>query len=141
MVLVTLIGEPHAHIGNRFYYMGPNDECKDCRLKNVCFNLDPGAMYEIVQLRDTEHECELREGSVRVVVVEKVPFQAAIPKKLAIDGSMITFEPRDCPQMGCPNRKFCCPINIAEGEKHAITEVIENLDCPIGETLVRVKME
>ena len=136
-----MIGDPHAHIGNRFYYMGPNDECKECRLKNVCFNLEAGSLYEIVQLRDTHHECALREGDVRVVVVEKVPFSAAVPKKQAIDGSMITFEPKDCGNLGCPNRKFCNPPNIAVGEKRSITEVVENLDCPLGEALVRVKME
>ena len=141
MVLVTLIGDTQARIGNRVYYMGPNDECRDCRLKNVCFNLDAGSLYEIVQLRDARHDCILREGQVRVVVVEKVPFQAAVPKKQAIDGSMITFEAKDCGQIGCPNRKFCCPANIADGEKRSITQVIENLDCPIGEQMVRVKME
>ena len=141
MVLVTLIGDSHARIGNRFYYMGPTEECRDCRLKNVCFNLDQGALYEIVQLRDTRHECTLREGDVRVVVVEKVPFSVAVPKKLAIDGSVITFEPQSCDNIGCPNWKYCCPANVAEGEKHSITSVVENLDCPRGETLVRVKME
>ena len=141
MVLVTLIGDAHAHIGNRFYYLGPNDECRDCRLKNVCFNLDAGSLYEIVQLRDARHDCALREDQVRVVVVEKVPFQAAVPKKQAIDGSMITFESKACGRLDCPNWKFCNPANIADGEKHSITQVVENLDCPIGETLVRVKME
>ncbi|MBO6084619.1 MAG: UPF0179 family protein [Candidatus Methanomethylophilaceae archaeon] len=141
MVLVTLIGDSHAHIGNRFYYMGPNDECKECRLKNVCLNLETGSLYEIVQLRDTEHECTLRESNVRVVVVEKVAFQAAVPKKLAMDGSMITFESRKCDNLGCPNKRFCDPSNLTDGDKRSITEVLEKLECPKGENLVRVKME
>ena len=142
MVLVTLIGDSHARIGNRFYYLGPTEECKECRLRNVCFNLDPGSLYEIVQMRDTWHDCLLREdGKVRVVVVEKVPFMAAVPKKQAIDGAAITFEPRACDNLGCPNRRYCCPVNAKEGEKRSITKVIENMDCPKGETLVLVKME
>ena len=141
MVLVTLIGDSHARIGNRFYYNGPSEECKECRLRNVCFNLEPGSLYEIVQLRDTRHDCILREGPVRVVVVEKVPFGAAVPKKLAMEGSMITFESQKCGHIGCPNYRYCCPANITDGDKRTITDVVENLDCPIGENIVRVKME
>lgn len=141
MVLVTLIGDSHARIGNRFYYMGPTEECKDCRLKNVCFNLEQGSLYEIVQLRDTRHDCALREDQVRVVVVEKVPFSAAVTKKLAIDGSVITFESQDCDNIGCPNHKYCRPANVADGEKRSIVDVVEPLECPKGESLVRVKLE
>ena len=142
MVLITLIGDSNARIGNRFYYMGPTEECKDCRIRNVCFNLEQGALYEIVQMRDTWHDCQLREGEkVRVVEVEKVDFMASVPKKQAIDGSMITFEPRQCDMLSCSNRRFCCPSNVKEGEKHSITRVVENLDCPLGESLVLVKME
>lgn len=141
MVTVTLIGERHARIGNRFYYMGPTEECRDCRMKNICFNLEQGALYEIVQLRDTIHECSLREDNVRVVVVEKVAFQGAVPKKQAIDGSRITFESRKCDNLGCENRRYCVPPNAKDGEKYAITKVIGDLKCPCGEALVHVKLE
>lgn len=141
MVLITLIGDSHARVGNRFYYMGPTEECKDCRLRNVCFNLDIGSLYEITQLRDTKHPCTLREGEVRVVQVDKVPFKAAIPKKLAIDGSVITFEPRTCNNIGCENRAFCCPVNLNSGDKHAIDEIIGDVRCPEGEALTLVKLE
>lgn len=141
MVLVTLIGECHARIGNRFYYMGPTEECKECKMKNICFNLEHGALYEVVQLRDTRHECSLRGDKVRVVVVEKVPFQAAIPKKLAIDGSMITFEKRGCDNLACENRRYCAPVNAKDGGKYSITKIIGDLKCPMDEKLVLVKIE
>ena len=144
MVLVTLIGDAHAHIGNRFYYLGPNDECRDCRLKNVCFNLDAGSLYEIVQLRDARHDCALREDQVRVVVVEKVPFQAAVPKKLAIDGSMITFESKACGRLDCKRWGGHCMfvyLTLDRGDK-IITPVFQQnptgvpymgfMDIPIG---------
>ena len=73
--------------------------------------------------------------------VEKVPFSAAVPKKLAMEGSMITFESQKCGHIGCPNHRFCCPPNIGDGDKRTITDVVENLDCPVGENMVRVKME
>ncbi|MFA7622902.1 MAG: UPF0179 family protein, partial [Candidatus Methanomethylophilaceae archaeon] len=62
MVLVTLIGESQARIGNRFYYLGPSLECRECRFKNVCFNLEVGRMYEVTELRDVHHECEMHES-------------------------------------------------------------------------------
>ncbi|MBP5685825.1 MAG: UPF0179 family protein, partial [Candidatus Methanomethylophilaceae archaeon] len=62
-------------------------------------------------------------------------------KKLAMDGSMITFESRKCDNLGCPNKRFCDPSNLTDGDKRSITEVLEKLECPKGENLVRVKME
>lgn len=141
MTLVTLVGDKQARIGNRFYFNGPSLECKDCKLRNVCFNLDAGSLYEIIGLRDTKHECKLLEESVRVVEVEKISFIASVPKKFAIDGSMITFEKKECAQIGCENYKYCCPANIKGTGKFSITKIIEDLKCPLDEKLTLVKME
>ncbi len=140
MVLVTLVGDSQARIGNRFYFVGPSTECKECKLRNVCFNLEPGSLYEVTGLRDTRHECVVHESEVRVVEVEKKPFRAAVPKKLAIDGSMITFESRRCDNMGCENRRLCCPWNVRDGDKLSVTDVMEDLDCPNGESLTMVRL-
>ena len=93
MGLVTIVGETQARIGNRFYFMGPLTDCKECKLRNVCFNMEHGSLYEVIGLRDTVHDCAIRESKVRVVEVEKKPFRAAIPKKQAM-GSSVTFEAR-----------------------------------------------
>ncbi|MDR0791509.1 MAG: UPF0179 family protein [Methanomassiliicoccaceae archaeon] len=140
MVLITLIGETQARIGNRFHFVGPLTECKECRLRGVCFNLEPGSLYEVVGLRDTIHECPIHEGSVRVVEVERKPTNAAVPRKQAIDGSTITFECRKCKNLGCENRIYCVPVCVKDGTKLRITNVIGDLECPEGDEVVLVKL-
>jgi len=140
MVLITLIGETQARIGNRFYFVGPLTECKECRLRGVCFNLEPGSLYEVVALRDTLHDCPMHEGSVRVVEVEKKPTLASVLRKYAIDGNTITFESRRCDNLGCENRMYCIPMCIKDGTKLRITDVLGDIECPIGENLVLVKL-
>ena len=36
MVLITLLGEPQAEAGKEFYFIGPMNDCKECKLKGVC---------------------------------------------------------------------------------------------------------
>ena len=140
MGLVTIVGETQARIGNRFYFMGPLTECKECKLRNVCFNMEAGSLYEVIGLRDTMHDCALRETRVRVVEVEKKPFRAAIPKKQAM-GSSVIFESRKCTNIGCENWQFCCPANTKDGERFAIIDDLSEIRCPIGEQLRLVKLE
>lgn len=140
MKLVTIVGESQARIGNRFYFVGPLTECKECKLRNVCFNMEVGALYEIVDLRDTVHDCAIRESKVRVVEVEKKAFRAAVTKKQAM-GSSITFESRNCPNIGCENHQFCCPPNTKDGDRFSIVDDISDIKCPIGEQLRLVKLE
>lgn len=140
MVLITLIGGPQAKVGNRFYYMGPLAECRECRLKGVCSNLETGHMYEIKGLRDTEHDCEVHESKARVVEVEKVPIPAAVHSKKAIDGSMITYEQVACDIRGCANRVLCRPVSLKDGMKLSITEVVGDIECMKGERLAMVRL-
>ena len=64
MALITLLSEPQAKVGGEFYFMGPLTDCKDCRLKGVCFNLEPGSRYRVVEVRSQRHACEECEGEV-----------------------------------------------------------------------------
>ena len=140
MVLITLVGETQAKIGNRFYFMGPQTDCKECRLRGVCFNLEPGRQYEIVGIRDTHHDCEVHEGGVRIVEVEKKSTVACVPKKTAIEGSIITYEESDCARMGCENWRYCHPVGMRTGDKLTVTDIIRKVDCPIKDDLQMVKL-
>lgn len=140
MVMITLIGEPQARVGNRFYYLGPLAECKDCRLKGVCFNLESGHLYEVVSIRDAEHDCGIHESKVRAVEVSKIPMSVAVRNKKAIDGSMITFETLECEHIGCDNYAYCHPPGVKGGMKMSISDIVRDIDCPVGERLVLVKM-
>ena len=140
MVLITLVGEAQARTGNRFYFMGPQTDCKECRLRGVCFNLEPGRQYEIVSVRDTHHDCEVHDGGVRVVEVEKKPTMSCVSKKVAIEGSIITFDESDCARMGCEHWPHGHPIGIKAGEKLTVTDTVGKVDCPIRDDLVLVKL-
>jgi uncharacterized protein (UPF0179 family) len=140
MVLITLVGESVSGDGREFYYSeAVAEECSECKLKKVCFNLEDGSKYRIVKGRDQTHQCALREDSVRVVEVEKIPNTGAVPKKLAIDGSLITFQAPDCGDPGCQYYKICHPTGAENGRKYTITEVGSNLECPWDEKMVFVK--
>ena len=142
MAIVTLIGENLAKKGMEFVYVGPLTECRDCKLRNACFNLEPGRMYKITKVRDTKHECKIHEGGkVRAVEVEKVPVEAAIPAKMAVEGTMIRFEPEKCMNLGCENYALCNPLGLKEGSKYRIKKIKGDVKCPEGNTLKLVLLE
>ena len=142
MAIVTLIGENLAKKGMEFVYMGPLPECRDCKLRNACFNLEPGRMYKITKVRDTKHECKIHEGGkVRAVEVEKVPVEAAIPAKMAVEGSTIRFERQNCLNMGCASYRLCNPLGLKEGSKYRIKKIKGDVKCPEGNTLKLVLLE
>jgi uncharacterized protein (UPF0179 family) len=88
MPLVTLIGEKLAKNEAEFIYIGPNNECRNCKLKTVCFNLKIGRKYKITNIRDKRHNCNVHEGTVAVVEVQEMPIITAIEKKYS-EGSKI----------------------------------------------------
>ncbi|MDR0887886.1 MAG: UPF0179 family protein [Candidatus Methanoplasma sp.] len=140
MALISLIGESQAKVGNRFYFLGPQPECKDCKLKGVCFNLDQGSQYEIIEIRKQVHDCASNEDLVRAVAVVKVSTDATVPKKQAIDGSIITFKTVDCGQLGCEHYRICHPVGIEDGKKYSIVETGEDVVCPVGKKIVFAKI-
>ncbi|MCL1978755.1 MAG: UPF0179 family protein [Methanomassiliicoccaceae archaeon] len=140
MAAITLISESQAKEGNKFYYLGPQSECRECRLKGVCFNLEKGSMYEITAVRDQTHECAFNEDRVRVVEIRKVAQRSAVPKKSAIEGSVITFQEQECGRMDCANYGRCRPCALENGKKYSVIEIEGDAECPAGETLVLVKL-
>ena len=113
MALITLLSEPQAKVGGEFYFMGPLTDCKDCRLKGVCFNLEPGSRYRVVEVRSQRHACEECEGEVVAVEVEKVSTPGAVP-----------------------NFWRCHAVGKREGQKYTVTKLGKDLECPIGEKMV-----
>lgn len=138
---VTLVGKGQAKVGGKFFYMGDQNVCEPCKLKNICFNLEEGGLYEITQIRDAQHECFLNEGQVVAVKVRRVPFEAGIPKKVSIAGSVITFEHPVCDMIGCGNWFLCNPPNLNDGDKVSVDSVSGTLECPAGEARTRVELK
>ncbi|MCL2296510.1 MAG: UPF0179 family protein [Methanomassiliicoccaceae archaeon] len=140
MAAITLISEAQAKEGNLFYYLGPQSECGDCKLKEVCFNLEQGAMYEITAVRDQMHDCIFNEDKVRVVEIKKVAQRSAVPKKSAIEGGIITFKEQKCGRLECKNYRLCRPYALEGGKKYSVVEIEGDAECPAGDSLVLVKL-
>ena len=139
--MITVIGDRQAKVGGRFIYLGPLTECKECKLKGVCFNLDAGALYRIVEVRDVKHDCKVHEDGVRVVKVEKERMEGVVPKKGAMEGSTITWEVIKCDRLGCQHYRLCHPLGIDKGHKARISKIVGDLECAEGKKLVRVTFE
>ena len=92
-------------------------------------------------MRPQEHEChEFYGDSVTAVVVEKIVTPAAIPKKQAIEGSVITYQESKCDNIGCPNYGLCHAPGKKDGMKYSVAAVKGDLECPRKEKMVSVDL-
>ncbi len=140
MTLITLIGEDTAKVGAEFYFLGPLTECKDCRLKGVCFNLEQGSRYKVSEVRGQRHGCAESEGDVVAVVVDKVPGPFAVPKKGAMEGVTLTYAQKACDVVSCPNYSRCHVPGKTDGQKFTVVKLGKPMQCPLGEDLVEAEI-
>ena len=138
MPLVTLIGEKLAKKECEFTYLGPNNECRNCKLKTVCFNLKPGRKYKITSVRDKRHNCNVHEGTASVIEVQEMPILIAVDKSLS-QGSEIKFKDNGCRSIGCNNYELCS-VTIQKDKSYTITKIYESIDCPIGHDLQKAEL-
>lgn len=118
-----------------FVFNGPAPECRECKLKVACLNLEPGQHYRIAEVRPKHHdECFIHEEGVRVVRVEEIPQLIAVRRRQAIEGSVITPDERRCEVVGCPNYRFCFPSGSRK-QKYKVARDLRQLECAIGEDL------
>lgn len=138
MPLVTLIGEKLANKEAEFIYIGPNNECRNCKLKTVCFNLKTGRKYKITNIRDKRHNCNIHEGTVAVVEVQEMPILMAIEAKLS-EGSKTKINSKECRSIGCVNYELCS-ITLNKDKNFIVKKVYERIDCPIGYDLQKAEI-
>lgn len=145
MVLVTLVGERWSRVGEEFVFEGPNagphTECRPCKLKAVCWNLEEGRHYRILGLRSVHHSCALHEGGVRVAEVEKIAFALNLPRRLGLAGGTITFEEPVCGRPSCAEYRTCHPLGARTDLKYRVQSVEGSVDCPAGFALVHARVE
>lgn len=139
MPLVTLIGEKLAKLGNEFIYIGPNNECKNCKLKTVCFNLKSGKKYKITNIRDKKHNCNVHEGAAAVVEVHEQPIITSINKKY-IQGENLKIEKNNCGSIGCIHYELC-NVNLEKGKNYTIIKIFEEIECPMGFEINKVELK
>jgi uncharacterized protein (UPF0179 family) len=139
MALVSLIGEKIAEKDLEFIYLGPLNECKDCKLKNICFNLKPFHRYKISNVRNKRHSCSVHKGDVVVVEVEQQLIRTAIDKKFS-KGSSTQLPLNECDDVFCDNYELCSNPAILKNKKYKIMNVISDIDCPRDLNLQEVEL-
>jgi uncharacterized protein (UPF0179 family) len=135
---VTLIGEKIARKNAEFVYIGPNNDCRNCKLKTVCFNLKPGRSYIIKKVRDKVHNCNVHEGKSVVIEVEELPIITSIDSKYS-EGSKVKIEKEECTNIGCEHFDLC-KIKIQKDKEYTIVKVVEKIKCPIGLNIVKAEL-
>jgi len=141
MPLVTLIGEKLAEKDKEFIYLGPNNECRNCKLKTVCFNLKPNRNYKITKVRDKKHSCNVFEGDAIVVEVQELPIVTVINKKLS-EGSKTKIEKKNCKSIGCHYYDLCTNNTVQKDKKYKITKISnKNIYCSRGYDLQKAELK
>ena len=121
---MTLVGEGQATVGFKFVASQAPKICEGCSLLKVCMGkLVPGRAYEVVEIKDKEHYCQLYEGNVRVAKVTQAPIEIIIKPQHAMEGATITFTGIEC-NMRCPYERACKPEGVKKGEKIRIETVL-----------------
>ncbi len=132
---ITLIGEHIAKAGMSFIFNGGAPECRDCRLKVACLNLEPGQRYTVVEVRPKHHdECAVHDGGVRVVRVEEKSHFIAVRRRQALVGSIISPDQRTCIHVGCPSYRLCFPAGYRRPKQKVIRDA-GAVNCRAGEDL------
>ncbi len=132
---LTLVGATQAKVGFKFIHYGFAESCLSCQLRKVCIeNLEPGRIYEVVNVREMEHPCALHENGVRAVEVVLSPVQTALESKQAIKGATLTYKQVDC-NLECSNVDLCKPTVLKSGDKCIVENVDGDIVCLIGKKL------
>jgi len=139
MSIVTLIGEKIAEKDLEFIYLGPLNECKDCKLKNICFNLKSNHRYKITNIRKKRHSCSVHSGDVIVVEVEQQPIRIAIDKKYP-KGSIVQLTQQSCDEIFCKHFESCTNPALLNNKKYKIDDVHRTMTCPKNLTLQLVDL-
>ncbi|MEM0139238.1 MAG: UPF0179 family protein [Ferroplasma sp.] len=132
---ISLIGIDLAKKDLEFTFKGPlTGKCDECRIKNVCFNLEPGKSYRIKDVKEQVNPCFIyNKNKVSTIEVEELPNRYNIQKgKRLIEGSSIELKSMKCDYLTCPNIEKCNLLYINSGKKIVINKIIRKLECPKG---------
>ncbi|MHA1940978.1 MAG: UPF0179 family protein [Candidatus Hodarchaeales archaeon] len=131
---ITLLGVKQSKVGNKFLFLGETEGCSDCRLQGACLKLEKGRVYEVANVKDTIHVCNVFEEGVKTVEILDPPYQVSTGAKLAVEGATTTYTPRDCDIVDCQHYYYHCrPSFLKEGEKLRIIDISNQpLECKHG---------
>lgn len=121
--MITLIGKDLAKEGQEFIFLGPADECENCRFKSSCIgNLEINRKYIVVGVKDNEQKCPIHSSEKVVPVeVERAKIELLTTSKNIFEGSTFTYNAPDCEE-ACDYHDLCFPDGLAENDKCIVLE-------------------
>ncbi len=131
---ISLIGLDQAQEGNIFTFVQPLQTCSECKIKNVCFNLEHGRKYVIKEVRKNQHPCMVfNHDKVVTVQVEEVNDEliAEYGNKLQ-EGSSMRIRSKNCDYITCEFIEKCNIIHYGNEIKVNIKSIDEKVNCPKG---------
>ena len=116
--MITLIGKDLAKEGQEFVFLGPADDCENCRFKSSCIgNLELNRKYVIKEVKENEQKCPIHaEGKVIPVEVELAQINLLTSSKNIFEGSTFTYNAPDCDE-NCDFHDLCFPDGLMENDK------------------------
>jgi len=128
---------------NVFTFVTPLQTCSECRIKNVCFNLEAGKTYRISKVREQINPCLVyNTGKVSTIEVEEVEetFNIRYGNRLQ-EGSTINVTGMRCDHITCQNIETCNLIHKKEPVKVNVSKIVEKIECPKGYDMRRVSVK
>lgn len=131
---ITLLGVKQSKVGNKFIFLGETEGCSECRLRGACLKLEKGRVYEVANVKDTIHVCNVFEEGVKTVEILDPSYQVSTGAKLAVEGATVTYTPRECDFVDCQHHYYHCrPSFLNDGEKLRIIDISnQQLECKHG---------
>ena len=116
--MITLIGKDLAKEGQEFIYLGPAEECENCRFKPSCLgSLEPNRKYVITEVKDNEQKCPVHaEGKVIPVEIDRAKISILTASKNIFEGSTFTYNAPECDE-NCDFHDLCFPDGLVENDK------------------------
>ncbi len=93
-------------------------------------NLEVDRIYEVTKFREKILECKIHEAGVKAVEVVESDITAVLPRKLAMEGVLITFNKQECDVQECENFERCLPKGLMDGDRCRVVRVAEKVKCP-----------
>lgn len=138
---ISLIGLDQAVEGNVFTFVQPLPTCSECKIKNVCFNLEHGRKYVITEIRKNQHPCMVfNHNRVATIQVEEVNEHLVAEYNNKVqEGSSMTMKSRHCDYITCDFIEKCNLIHHEDEIRINIKKIGEKVTCPKGYNMRRIE--
>ena len=141
--MITLIGKDLAIEGQEFVFLGPAEDCENCRFKSSCVvNLEINRRYVVVDVKDNEQKCPIHSGGAVVPVeVDRAKITLLTDSKNIFEGSTFTYNAPDCDE-NCDFHDDWFPEGLQENDKCIVlkNEGKHNEECKKGYKLNRLTL-